>query len=160
LQTAPRRAKAAQTPYPERRLAMPLVAFSVRLDRIEEPLLYHNGSWWLSGVCTFDEDYKGRMIVAQSISKERYAAGEKGPAIGTWREIGGGSKPTAGGPKDGFDLAKFKAAATQPRPPAEAKYPDGQEEGVFPSSQGAEGAAKEAQRELREGSPHGFELGF
>ena len=29
--------------------------------------------------------------------KERYAAGEKGPAIGTWREIGGGAKPPSSG---------------------------------------------------------------
>ena len=61
---------------------MSLVAFSIRLDRIDESLLYEarDGSFWLSCVCTFDEDAKGRLIVAQSISKERFAAGGKRPS--------------------------------------------------------------------------------
>jgi hypothetical protein len=76
---------------------MPLVAFSVCLDRIEENLLYQapNGSWWLGCSCKFDTDGKGRTIVAQSISRERCAAVEKGPQVGYWREIGGKPKPTA-----------------------------------------------------------------
>ena len=46
--------------------------------------------------------------------KERYAAGEKGPAVGIWREIGGGNHASSG--KPAFDLARYKAAA-QMRPP-------------------------------------------
>ena len=85
-----------------------------------------DGSYWLSGVCTFHQDAKGRTIVVQSVSKERYAAGEKGPQVGFWREIGSKDKPPAGGAKN-FDLAKFKAAATQHKPLSGGKYPPGQE---------------------------------
>jgi hypothetical protein len=50
---------------------MPLVAFSVGLDRIDESPLFQakDSSFWLSCVCTFEQDAKGRLIVAQSISK-------------------------------------------------------------------------------------------
>ena len=77
---------------------MPLVAFSIRLDRIDETLLYQDkgGGWWLSCVCLPAEDSKGRLVVAQSIPKERFAAGEKGPQIGYWREIGGGNHASSG----------------------------------------------------------------
>ena len=96
---------------------MPLVAFSVRLDRVDESLLYEakDGSFWLSCTCTFEEDAKGRPIVAQSIPKERFAAGEKGPAVGTWREIGGGTHVSSG--KPAFDLSKYK------KPPAPNQEP-------------------------------------
>jgi hypothetical protein len=116
---------------------MPIVAFSIRLDRIEESLLYkaQDGSYWLSCVCTFEEDAKGRTIVAQSIPRERYAAGERGPAIGIWREIGQ-AKPLASGGK-GFDLARYKAAA-QMRPPEEGAYPQG-EESLSPAQEAQQG---------------------
>lgn len=48
----------------------------------------------------------------EAIPKERYAADEKGPAIGTWRETGAGAEPPSSG--KGFNLAKYKAAA-QPK---------------------------------------------
>jgi hypothetical protein len=52
---------------------MPLIGFTDRLDSIEENLLYkaQDGSYWLSGVCTFHQDAKGCTIVVQSVSKER-----------------------------------------------------------------------------------------
>ena len=89
---------------------MPLVAFSVRLDKIDEGLLYKaaDGSYWLSCVCVFETDAKNRTLVVQSIPPERYKAGERGPQVGHWREIGGKDKPPASGGK-GFDLAKFRA---------------------------------------------------
>jgi integrase len=61
---------------------MSLVAFTIKPGRIDEELLYRDpgGGVWLSAVCTLDEDSKGRMVVAQSIPKERRTAGEKGPA--------------------------------------------------------------------------------
>ena len=104
-----------------------LVAFSIKLDRIDESLLFvaQDGSYWLSGVCTFEEDQKGRTIVAQSIPRERFATGERGPAIGTWREIGGQPKPPVREGK-GFELAKFKTAATQRKPTGAGKYPPGE----------------------------------
>ena len=140
---------------------MPLVAFSVKLDKIDEALLFQaaDGSYWLSCVCVFDTDAKGRTIVAQSIPKERYAAGEKGPPVGYWREIGGKDKPPAREGR-GFDLAKYKATAHKPAPSA-AKYHDGQE-GFFPSPQAAFDAAQKPQREPQGGdNPHGFdEPGF
>ena len=98
---------------------MSLIGISIKLERIDESLLYQDkgGGWWLSCVCTLDTDQKDRMIVAQSISKERYAAGEKGPALGTWREIGGGNHGSSG--KPAFDLSKFKKPpAPQGAPPA------------------------------------------
>ena len=94
---------------------MSLVAFTVKLERIDEGLLHQDpgGNFWLSGVCTLDQDAKGRMIVTQSIPKERYAAGERGPAIGTWRHISQ-SKPGPVCPgKPAFDLTKYK------KPPAQ-----------------------------------------
>jgi hypothetical protein len=126
---------------------MPLVAISIKLDRIEEELLYRDpgGGVWLSAVCTLEEDSRGRMVVAQSIPKERYAAGEKGPPVGIWREIGR-PKPPAVSAK-GFDLGKFKAAAAQHKAPGAAKYHDGQE-GFFPPPQAAfDAAQREQQRE-------------
>jgi hypothetical protein len=140
---------------------MPLVAFSVKLDRIDETLLYQDkgGGWWLSAVCTLEEDAKGRMVVAQSVPKERFAAGERGPAVGTWREIGGGNHASSG--KPAFDLAKFKAAATQHKATGDGKYPPGQE-GLCPSPQAAFDAALETQREPQSDTRHGSleELGF
>jgi hypothetical protein len=58
---------------------MSLIAFTIKLARIDESLLYQNpgGNSRLSAVCTLDEDAKGRIVVAQSIPKERWAAGEK-----------------------------------------------------------------------------------
>ena len=105
---------------------MSLVAFSIKLDRIDGTLLYQDkgGNFWLSAVCTLEEDAKGRMVVAQSVPKERYAAGEKGPAVGIWREIGGGNHASSG--KPAFDLARYKAAA-QMRPPHQGAYPQGEE---------------------------------
>ena len=101
---------------------MPLVAFSLRLDRIEENLLYEakDGSFWLSCICTFDEDAKGRLTVAQSVSKERFARGEKEPQIGYWRELGNKPRP-AGSKPGGFDLAKYKRApqTAGPAPPGQ-----------------------------------------
>ena len=67
---------------PKGGLFLSLVAFSIKLDRIDEKLLYQDkgGNYWLSCVCSLDEDAKGRMVVAQRIPKERRTAGEKGPA--------------------------------------------------------------------------------
>jgi hypothetical protein len=98
---------------------MPLVAFSIKLERIEESLLYQDkgGGWWVSCVCTLEEDAKGRMVVAQSIPKERYAAGEKGPAVGTWREIGGNNASSG---KPAFDLANYKKSPAPEQPPSTA----------------------------------------
>jgi hypothetical protein len=95
-----------------------MVAFSIRLDRIDESLLYEakDGSFWLSCVCSYDEDAKGRTVVAQSISKERFAAGERGPQVGHWREIGNSNPKPAQAPKPKFDMAKYRATAkTQTR---------------------------------------------
>jgi hypothetical protein len=94
---------------------MPLTAFSIRLDRVNESLLFQakDGSWWLSCVCTLEEDAKGRLIVAQSIPKERFAAHEKGPQVGYWREIGG-AKPTQSGKK--FDLSKYRKLQPEQQP--------------------------------------------
>ena len=110
---------------------MALVAFSVKLDRIDESLLYQDkgGGWWLSAVCTLDVDAKGRIVVAQSIPKERYVAGEKGPAVGTWREIGGGNHGSSG--KPAFDMAKYKTP-----PPPEQKPPAPEQEPPAPGGTG------------------------
>ena len=104
-----------------------LVAFSIKLDKIDEGLLYkaQDGSYWLSCVCVFETDAKNRTVVVQSIPAERYKAGERGPQVGHWREIGGQPKPPAAGGK-GFDLARYKAAA-QPRPSHQGAYPQGEE---------------------------------
>ena len=133
---------------------MPLVAVSIKLDRIREELLYRDpgGGVWLSAVCTLDEDSRGRMVVAQSIDRSRYAAGEKGPALGTWRQIGGGNHASSG--KPAFDLAKFKAAATQHKATGDGKYPPGQE-GLCPSPQAAFDATLETQREPQSDTRHG-----
>lgn len=138
---------------------MPLVAFSIKLSRIDEALLYQDpgGKYWLSGVCTLDRDAKDRLIVAQSIPPERYKAGERAPAIGTWREIGKPKPPSSGGKN--FDLAKYKAAA-QPKPPQQGAYPQGQES-RFSSPQAAFDAAKDHQQEPRPTYPQGLdEPGF
>jgi hypothetical protein len=109
-----------------------MVAFSIRLDRIDESLLYEakDGSFWLSCVCSYDEDAKGRTVVAQSISKERFAAGERGPAIGYWREIGNKPRPPESKPA-GFDLAKYKRA-----PQRAGQSQDNQGDGLAPGDEG------------------------
>ena len=96
---------------------MPLIAFTIKLERIDEELLYHDpgGGVWLSCICTLDTDAKGRMVVAQSVPKERYAAGEKGPALGVWRELGGGNHTSSG--KPAFDLSKYKKPLAPEQPP-------------------------------------------
>ena len=72
---------------------MPLIGFTVRLDRIDEGLLFKagDGSYWLSCVCLFETDAKGRTLVVQSIPRERYLNGERGEQVGYWREIAGGN---------------------------------------------------------------------
>jgi hypothetical protein len=137
---------------------VPLIAVSIKLDRIDEGLLYkaQDGSYWLSCVCVFETDAKGRTIVAQSIPKERYAAGEKGPPVGYWREIGGKEPPAREG--GGFNLARYKATATAHKPASgAAKYHDGQE-GFFPSPQAAFDTALETQREPQRDTRHGSPL--
>ena len=96
----------------------------------------------MSAVCTLDVDAKSRSVVAQSIPKERYAAGERGPAIGYWREICQ-TKPPASGEK-GFDLAKYKATA-QPKPSTDGVH---SQEGPFPSPEAACNASKDPRQEL------------
>ena len=54
----------------------------------------------------YEEDAKGKLMVTQSIPKERFAAGENGPALGYWGEIGA-SKPAQSG-KGAFVLSKYK----------------------------------------------------
>ena len=95
-----------------------LVAVSIKLDRIEEGFLYkaQDGSCWLSCVCVFGTDAKNRTVVVQSIPPERYKAGERGPQVGHWREIGGASKPSQSG-KAAFDLSRYK------KPPAPGQEP-------------------------------------
>ena len=74
-------------------------------------------------------------------SKERYAAGERGPAVGTWREIGGASKPRQN-EKPAFDLAKYKKPPAQTGPPQQGAYPQG-EVFLLPSAETALDAAKD-----------------
>jgi hypothetical protein len=139
---------------------MPLVAFTVKLARIDESLLYQDpgGNYWLSCVCTLDQDAKNHMVMAQSIPKERYLAGEKGPAVGTWREIGA-SKPEQSG-KPAFDLAKYKKPPAQNGPSQQDARPQGQES-LFPSPQAAFDAANGPRQEPKPAEPHGFDdLGF
>jgi hypothetical protein len=102
---------------------MPLIGISIKLAKVDETLLYKDaaGNLWLSAVCVFDCDDKGRTIISQSIPKERFAAGEKGPAIGTWREIGN-SKPAAQGGDGGLGILRAAQAAAQTR------YAEGQEQ--------------------------------
>ncbi len=119
---------------------MPLVAISIKLDKIDEGLLYkaQDGSYWLSCVCVFETDAKNRTLVVQSIPAERYKAGERGPQVGHWREVGGKPKPPAADGK-GFDLARYKAAA-QTQAAASGRIPAGR--GIAPA-----GAARNATRE-------------
>jgi hypothetical protein len=111
-----------------------MVAFSIRLDRIDESLLYEakDGSFWLSCVCTFEEDAKGRLIVAQSVPRERFAAGDRGPQVGHWREIG---KPQPVQSKTaGFDLSKYKRVPQKTGPVPQGQ--DNQGDGPTPSDEG------------------------
>jgi DNA-binding cell septation regulator SpoVG len=121
---------------------MSLTALSIRLDRIDESLLFQDkhGRWWLNCICicTFEEDQKGRLTVAQSVPRERYAAGEKGPSLGTWREIGSATKAPDQQAKR-FDLSRYKNAA-QSDPQAPNQYPLGREEFAPPSQSSAQGA--------------------
>jgi hypothetical protein len=88
------------------------------LDRIDESLLFEasDGSFWLSCVCSYEADGKGRLIVAQSVSKEAFAAGVRGPVLGTWRQIGGGNHASSG--KPAFDLSKYQKPPTPEPPPS------------------------------------------
>ena len=78
-----------------------MVAFSIRLDRIDESLLY-----------------------------EARAAGERGPAIGYWREIGNKPRPPESKPA-GFDLAKYKRA-----PQGAGQSQGNQGDGLAPGDEG------------------------
>jgi hypothetical protein len=120
---------------------VPLVAISIKLDRIEEELLYQDngGGWWLSAVCTFEEDAKGRTIVAQSIPRERFAAGERGPQVGYWREIGGA--PEAFAEREGrFRPVQIQEAASSDEAAGRGRIPAGR--GI--ASAGARGATRQA----------------
>ena len=87
-------------------------------------------------MCSLDQDAKGRLIVTQSLPKERYAAGEKGPAIGTWRKIGA-SKPAQNG--KGCDLSKYKKPpAPNPEPYASGQFPPAPGAPLFPDESGEE----------------------
>jgi hypothetical protein len=103
-----------------------MTAFTLCFDNINEELLYRaaDGSTWLSCVCIFETDAKGRSLVVQSVPPERYRAGERGPRLGHWREIGKPKAPASGG--KGFNLSKFKTA-TQPQ---QGAHP---QESLFPS---------------------------
>ena len=76
----------------ERRATVPLVAISIKLDKIDEESSLsrpQDGSYWLSCVCIFETDAKGRTIVAQSFPRnatpqERRAASRA--LAGDWRQ--------------------------------------------------------------------------
>ena len=85
-------------------------------------------------MCTLDEDAKGRMVVAQSIPKERYAAGEKGPALGSWREIGGGNHASSG--KPAFYLSNYKKQPAPEQNPPAPEQPSAADP-LFPEEEGA-----------------------
>jgi hypothetical protein len=59
---------------------VPLVAVSIKLDRIDETLLYQDkGGWWLARWHARGGRQRENGRRAEW-PKERYAAGEKGPA--------------------------------------------------------------------------------
>jgi hypothetical protein len=110
---------------------MALIGVSIKLQRVDKALVYQDslGCFWLSAVLTFEADDKGRKIIAQSIPKERYAGGERGPAIGTWREIGNAKPPAPTG--DG-GLSVLRAAREANA--AKEQYPSSQER-LFPEEE-------------------------
>jgi hypothetical protein len=130
-------------------------AFTIRLDRIDESLRYQvkAGQWWLSWICTLELDDRGRNVVAQSVPKERYAAGEKEPQLGTWREIGGKDKPVATEQGKRFDLSKYRNADAQSGTQAPSQYPPGRES-FSPSPQSA---AQKRDQGATAPKPDGFE---
>ena len=96
---------------------MPLIAFTVRLARIDESLLYRDpggARLALGGLlaqCGRQGTHGRRTKYIQGAIR-RYAAGERGPALGTWREIGAPKTRQPGRPgTPGFDPSKLQEAA-------------------------------------------------
>ena len=63
---------------------MSLVGISIKLERIDEGLLYQDpgGGWWLSAVCTLDTDQKGRTVVAPRNAPANAGSSSEAPVDG------------------------------------------------------------------------------
>ena len=70
----------------------------INLDKIDEASIYHGKNGRLVDIVMFDnrdgEDQYGNLgFVTQDIGKDRRIAGERGPILGNWKEIGACSAP-------------------------------------------------------------------
>jgi hypothetical protein len=88
-----------------------MLSVNIKLSRLREDLLYHgkNGETYLNLILVDKEDRFGNLTVIQPVSREAYASGERGEAVGTWKDLGVGSKQQSTPAKTSFDLAKYKS---------------------------------------------------
>jgi hypothetical protein len=91
-----------------------MISISVSLPKIDEALLFEgkNGHY-LNLILLTEKDKFGNLIVVQPVSKEAYARGERGPAVGIWKEFG--AKPGSQTEQGGFNLAKYKQPGAKRR---------------------------------------------
>jgi hypothetical protein len=75
---------------------MSLISVSVRLDKIDESLLFKSkkGSFYLNLILLPDKDQFGNFSVIQPVGREAYAAGERAEPCGTWKQLASKSDRT------------------------------------------------------------------
>lgn len=93
---------------------MSLISVSVRLDRVNESLLYESKSdtFYLNLLLLPEKDRFGNYTVIQPVGREAYANGERGEPCGTWKEL----TTKSDSPKHAnLDFSKFKRPQAKTR---------------------------------------------
>lgn len=72
-----------------------MITLNINVTKIDKGLLYEgkNGGKYL-GLALFDnkegiDQYGNNGFVVQDVGKDKRLAGERGPIVGNWREVGG-----------------------------------------------------------------------
>jgi hypothetical protein len=72
-----------------------MISISVNTSKIDRSKLYESpktGTKYLNLILLNQEDRFGNRMIIQPVSREAYAAGERGEQVGTWKEFGAKAK--------------------------------------------------------------------
>jgi hypothetical protein len=76
-----------------------VISISVNTSKIDRSKLYESpktGAKYLNLILVNQEDQFGNRMVIQPVSREAYAAGERGEQVGTWKKLEPKPRPVAG----------------------------------------------------------------
>ena len=86
------------------------MAVSIKLTGLDETLPLPGWGWWLSAVCTLEEDAKGRMVARRDPQGTLRRRG-KGPQLASGARS---ANPDRYLRREGFDLSRYKSSPPRP----------------------------------------------